>query len=340
MKSKFYLVTNYNNHIPQVLHETVSLNLSKIKSIIDSDFECEVYTLDRFSQLLLSGCKFYGCYVFFASSQIENYKLAIIDIAFEVLSRGGVLIPGIEFYLSHENKFYQELYKSRLEIPTPKSSLYTHFFCEKEYNLPFSKTVIKSYDGFGSNGVRLASTNNEFVEALQKSMKHYVRVGLGSIAKNLVKYFYKYKNLYPTRIGRVVAQELIPNLKYDWKVLVFADNFFTLKRYVRTNDFRASGSGKFDYQADVTDGLIKFADSVRQKLNVPFVSLDIAETENGEFFVIEYQAVHFGMATAVNAKRFHRIHDGNVTKMELGSHVSIENLLADSILCFLKEKYL
>lgn len=333
------LVTNYNNEIPQVLHETISLDICVLKNNLSIAFECEIYTLDSLSNLLLDGFNVYGTFFFIASSQIESYKMAIVDIAFEIQSRGGVLIPGIEFYLSHENKFYQELYKSRMGIKTPKSRLFTHTNKHETKSIPFSNSVLKSYNGFGSSGVRLVNSEHDFNKALAKSMTHYVFSGLGSITKNAVKFFYKYKNKYPSAFGRVIAQELIPNLQFDWKVLVFYNQVFSLKRYVRNNDFRASGSGKFDYEAEASHSLIKFSESIRDKLNLPFVSLDIAETESGDFFVIEYQAIHFGMATVINAKRYHTVLNDNVKKNNVEKKIKVEGLLASSIINFVNEKF-
>ncbi|WP_429140936.1 ATP-grasp domain-containing protein [Aeromonas veronii] len=337
MNKKIILITNYNNEIPQILHETVSLDVRSLKDILGTEFECESYTLDEFSNLLLEGIQIESTFFYIASSQIESYKMAIVDVAFEIKSRGGVLIPGFEFYLSHENKYYQELYKSRVGVETPKSKLFTHAKKSDVKALPYSKTVIKSYNGFGSVGVKLVNTELNFNNALLSSMTHYVFSGLGGIARNATKFFYKYRNKYPSSFGRVVAQEFIPSLQFDWKVLVFSENVFSLKRYVRPNDFRASGSGKFDYRAEIPDTLVKFASYIRKKLNVPFVSLDIAETENGEFFVIEYQAVHFGMATVVNAKRYHTILNNEVVQVDVEAKIKVENLFAESIIKFVNE---
>ena len=47
--------------------------------------------------------------------------------------------------------------------------------------------------------------------------------------------------------GYVYFQEFIPRNEYDVRVIVVNQKAFAIKRLVRTNDFRASGSGEILY---------------------------------------------------------------------------------------------
>jgi len=47
--------------------------------------------------------------------------------------------------------------------------------------------------------------------------------------------------------SKFIVQEFIPDLSNDWKVLVFWDKYYVLRRKNRPNDFRASGSGLFSF---------------------------------------------------------------------------------------------
>ena len=333
---KFYIVTNYNNHLPQYTHETNSINIEVLSDYLDKSFDVLTISLDDLANdLVCSTGDLSHNYYLFCSSQIESYKMAILDVAFEVFQRGGVLVPKYDFLLAHENKFYQELYKKRCGVLTSKATLFTNSNNFSRCSVP---AVIKSYSGFGSRGVSLVKNADELPKVISKNMLSYCldKLDMHEIGKSFVKINYKFKGLYPKKFGRVVAQDFIEDLKYDWKVLVFGNSIFTLKRFVRDDDFRASGSGKFDFDAVPNDKLIEFAYSCRSKLDVPFVSLDIAESSDGAMSVIEYQSVHFGLVTALNCHQYYTIEGGKVNKIERGIE-NIESFFASSIIGYLRK---
>lgn len=327
-------MTNYSGKIPQKLHETVSLDIERLSASLREAFsEVKVILLDDLANALASNTvEVESVVFFFCSSQIEQYKSAIFDVAFEVYRRGGILVPGIDSYLAHENKYFQEMYKSRVGIATPCAKLLSTSSSDDKCCFP---AVVKPYSGFGSQGVQLVQSNSELKRAIHNNMSSYFfeKFNVREIFKRIIKYFAKFPNEYPRKVGRVVVQDFIPNLKYDWKVLVFGDRAFALKRFTRNNDFRASGSGNFDYSSLASDELIEFAFKTRKSLGVPFVSLDVAESTEG-FSIIEYQSVHFGLATAMNAQRFYSLNNGNVSTTNCQGP-DVEKLYANSIIDFM-----
>jgi glutathione synthase/RimK-type ligase-like ATP-grasp enzyme len=344
MRKDFYIVVNYFGMMPQQLHETECLGVSIIReNILASEMfhSCEILSLDDLANRLMKNNDFVKNGVFyFCSSQVEEYLRAILDVAMEVKSVGGLLIPAIEFYFSHENKYYQELYKSRMEIPTPKCLLFTSSeVTQKLLSEIVLPSVVKPYNGFGSEGVQLTKTKNSFQKALFGSMKSFVfGVAEGKeILKRFVKRYFMYRGAYPSRIGRVVAQSFIPDLTHDWKVLVFYNKVYVLKRYTRKGDFRASGSGNFDFSVVADDRLIEFSVKIRKMLKAPFVSLDIAENNLG-YSIIEYQTVHFGLATVINAKTEYLLEENKVLSRSI-SNVCIPSLFSESILQFYEEEH-
>ena len=72
-------------------------------------------------------------------------------------------------------------------------------------------------------------------------------------------------------------------------------------------------------------------------MDTPFVSLDIAESENGEFSIIEYQSVHFGLATLIYALQKYKLSQGNVTIDKLSGKPDIERYFANSIVEFIEK---
>lgn len=340
IKENFYIVTNYNSHLPQYRHETDSLDIEVLKARLCNDFSVKILQLDEVTELFLSGeLLIKGAYFYFASSQIESYKGAILDVALSIERSGGVLVPGYDFYLSHENKFYQELYKKQKGIKTPSATLITN-----TNNLNIKQdfpVVVKNYLGFGSDGVSLVKSEQALYKTAHKNLTNYLLhdLSFSGILKSLIKSRFMYKGKYPRKMGRVVVQEFLPELKYDWKILVFGCQVFALKRFVKNGDFRASGSGMFDFDASPSNDLIKFAIETRKKLYTPFVSLDIAELTNGQFSIIEYQSVHFGLVTALDSKK-HYIMDKNadIEKIEL-NNICIEDIIGASMIEFIRGEY-
>lgn len=332
-----YIVLNYNEHLPQYSHETNSLDLVKLSSCMSdkSEYEIKYINVDLLANSLLANdIEVDGVKFIFCSSQIQEYKSAIIDVAFEVERRGGELIPSLDFYVAHENKYFQELHKARVGIETPSSELLT---CSLSESL-MDKGVVKPSYGFGSKGISLQNNNVNIIKSCSNLMTPYINIerGFFATARNVAK-FLKYKGLYPSRFGKVVVQDFIPELKHDWKVLVFGNKAFALKRFVRNGDFRASGSGKFDFDEIASEELIKFSISIREKLNVPFVSLDVAEGKN-KFSIIEYQAVHFGLVTCYKAKHYYQVDGESFSLIPLTSNVVVEDVFVDSVIKFLDEK--
>ncbi len=335
MKKKLFMVSNYNNHIPQFKKESDSLNLELMSSILSVNFEVIIILLDDLiDNIIKNKININQSFFFFSSSQIEEYKLAICDVALEIERRNGILIPSYEFYIAHDNKFYQELYKNRCNVKTPKSQLFTNSNFIGYYEQPI---VSKSSRGFASRSVLLAKNKSEYRKSILANMRNYIDLENSFVEKikSLIKSKVLYRGLYPNKIGRVVAQDFLPGLKFDWKVLVFGNSVFALKRYTKKNDFRASGSGMFDFSDIPSDELIKFAVDVRKRLDTPFISLDIAELDCGSFSVIEYQSVHFGLSTALNSKHHFKVNNNNV-EMIKGNISNVEFYFCQSFMEFIE----
>ena len=75
--------------------------------------------------------------------------------------------------------------------------------------------------------------------------------------------------------GYVYIQEFLPGNLFDTRVTVIGDRAFAFRRLVRDNDFRASGSGKIDWDVDAIDErFIRLAFRVAQTLRTQSVAID------------------------------------------------------------------
>ncbi len=118
--------------------------------------------------------------------------------------------------------------------------------------------------------------NRNFINFLLV-LKGYVRLLFPS---------YDDRMLVPQK-GYIYFQDFIPNNKYDIRVLVIGDKAFAKKRIARKNDFRASGSGVFDYnQKEMSVECIKIAFECNEKLKMQSVGFDFI-LSNGSYLLLE-----------------------------------------------------
>ena len=70
-------------------------------------------------------------------------------------------------------------------------------------------------------------------------------------------------------------QKYLSNNTFDTRITIIGDRAFAFRRFVRENDFRASGSGKIDVNPDKIDTrCVEIAYSVSKKLNFNTMAYD------------------------------------------------------------------
>lgn len=94
--------------------------------------------------------------------------------------------------------------------------------------------------------------------------------------------------------GYVYFQKFIPNNDHDTRVVVINGEYAAAeKRYVRKNDFRASGSGKFSYE-NISLEVIELAFKVAKQLKLQSVAFDFIFDEDLNPLIVE---VSYGFGT-------------------------------------------
>lgn len=231
--------------------------------------------------------------IIYTSSDEPSIRTYLRDTLF-FIAKKCVLLPRYELLLAHENKGFQEVHKRELGIGNLEG-FYHYDLDAYDGEYPF---VYKRPAGAGGSSVSLIR------DAKDKSRIRKQDFPVGFRRKVIIcqrryklsascfsMYQYRHKG-FRTH----VCQVFINNLDCDYKVLVFDDRFFVLKRFVRNNDFKASGSGNFDFTAEPPEKVLQFAANVFDRMDVPFISLDIALSSAG-CHLIEYQALDFGVTT-------------------------------------------
>ena len=128
-------------------------------------------------------------------------------------------------------------------------------------------------------------------------------------------------------------QSFLPDLKGDYKVLVYGNKAFALERKVADGDFRASGSGILIIDQKIPVSVLEYAFELTKRFGVPFAAYDIAYFE-GNPELIEFQFVTFGTTTLYKSNRFYEYRDGVVR--EVHGRVPLEQAIADALMLYMK----
>lgn len=238
------------------------------------------------------------------------YKSGIMDKLY-FLSQNNQLIPSYQWYLAHDNKYAAEFLRNSLEAKESIGIASILLSTESDVNLLSDKFTEKQYvlkrsAGATSKGVSLVKRNelDKRYKSNTETFNYYDYFRI--LYKKIFIQRYIAENIYR---GKQIAQQFIPGLSGDYKILVFGDKFYVLKRKNRKNDFRASGSGNFSWPKQVEKEVLSYAKRIYSNANVPVLSLDVAFT-NGHCYLIEFQGVMFGTIGLERSQGYFKETDG------------------------------
>lgn len=174
--------------------------------------------------------------------------------------------------------------------------------------------VFKLRTGAGSDNVKLINSEQAAIRYIKRSFgkgfKQYR--GWSNLKERFRKYrigkttlFNVFKGVvrlgYTTEFARVTGpekgyayfQEFIPNNNHDIRVVVIGNRAVALKRMVRENDFRASGSGSILYEKELfNEETIKLSFDISKRLQAQCVAYDFVH-DNGQPLLVE---ISYGFA--------------------------------------------
>lgn len=177
----------------------------------------------------------------------------------------------------------------------------TYLFFDKKSALEWAETTIfpkvfKLRGGAGSSNVKLIRTKTNAKKHIRKAFgegfSNYNKIGslkerlrkwrlrkatFIDVVKGIVRFIYPphFVKVLGKELGYVYFQDFIPDNDFDIRVVVIDDKAFAIKRMVRKNDFRASGSGFIRYDKDnFKDEWIKLAFDINEKIKSQSLALD------------------------------------------------------------------
>ena len=98
----------------------------------------------------------------------------------------------------------------------------------------------------------------------------------------------RFARIIGSQKGYALFQEFAPNNEYDIRVITIGDRAFAIKRMVRSNDFRASGSGNILYDKnEIDERCVKIAFETSGKLRANCLAYDFVFDSRGNPFIVE-----------------------------------------------------
>lgn len=335
---KIYLLTDYKKLFGSK-HNAVPYQSGMDKSLLKkhfADYNFEAVFM-KFSEIDFQQMDFKNEYVLYTSSEDKSYhyKNYIEDIIYGLHLQGARLIPNYKYLRSNNNKVFMEILRDQMNTELVKNIHSKHFGCLEDLKNQIdefdSLSVIKNATGAMGKGVKLSINRKDLIRKAKKLCR------TKNVAYEIKDYLRKFKHkgyIPESRYQKkFIIQNFIPNLKNDWKVLIFGDKYYILYRQNRKNDFRASGSGLFIFKEDIPKGILNYAKKIYEYFNVPNLSLDIC-FNGDEFYLLEFQAVYFG-TTTIEKSPFYYKKNGNDWKIMRGKSI-LEKEYVNSVVNFIE----
>lgn len=236
--------------------------------------------------------------------------LAAKNILFALQHSGKIVFPNFNTGWHFDDKIAQKYLLESLNAPLVPSYV---FYDKQTANRWVSETtfpkVFKLKGGSGSSNVILVRTAKEAKKMIRKSFGRgfsqsdpirnlrdryrNVRKGVKPIShliKGVGRIFLI--NEFSKRKGKeknyAYFQDYICGNSFDLRIVIIGNRAFGIKRLVRKNDFRASGSGNLIYDKNQIDvDCIKISYDINKKLKSQCIAFDFIYDENKRPVVVE-----------------------------------------------------
>lgn len=231
------------------------------------------------------------------------------QLLFAVQTFGKKVFPDYNTSWHFDDKVAQKYLLESIGAPLAPSYV---FYSKKEAQMWAAQTnypkVFKLRNGAGSDNVQLVKSKAKAFRLIRKAFgrgfKQYeawnnlkerfrkYRLGkttIWNVVKGIIRLAYptKYARLTGREKGYIYFQDFIPDNDYDIRVIVINNKAFAIKRMVRKNDFRASGSGSILYEKEHFDEeTVRLAFEVSEKLKDQCMAYDFVYLE-GKPLIVE-----------------------------------------------------
>ena len=209
-----------------------------------------------------------------------------------------LVIPNYDSLWHFESKVAQSYLFAEEGIPTPATTVtFDHHEAEfkiAETNFPL---VFKRGEGAGSQNVRLVTNRNAamrlwakafcsqvYCEARQQGRRWY-HIAPRAFWKRWFWEWLRHRLRRTDSVGYLYWQEFLDGNAADLRITVIGDRYaYGFWRNNRPNDFRASGSGRIDFDRAIPENCVLACMEISRRLNFDSMAYDILF--RGDQFVI------------------------------------------------------
>jgi glutathione synthase/RimK-type ligase-like ATP-grasp enzyme len=219
------------------------------------------------------------------------------QLLFSVQASGKKVFPDYNTMWHFDDKVGQKYLLESIHAPlAPAYVFYSKQEAKKWADQTSYPKVFKLRNGAGSDNVRLIKSRKVAIrlinKAFGKGFKQYdawsnlkeryrkYRLGkttLWDLVKGIIRLAHttEYARVTGREIGYIYFQDFIPGNNHDIRVIVVGDKAFAIKRMVRKNDFRASGSGFILYEKEHFDNeTIRLSFEVSERIGAQCMAFD------------------------------------------------------------------
>lgn len=270
----------------------------------------EYKLVDAFDSNIIAQLKGYD--VFMWHHHHAKYKdvLTAKRILFALEHASIKVFPDFKTGWHFDDKVAQKYLLEAIGVPLVPS--YVFYDREKALNWANSTVypkVFKLKGGAGASNVKLVKSQSQAVELINQAFgqgfSQFDRIGyfkerlskyrqkkdtfLG-VLKGFARIFIasKYSQQQAKEKGYIYFQEFMPNNNSDIRVIIVGDKAFAIKRMVRENDFRASGSGNIIYEKhEIDEKIIKLAFKINEKIRSSSIAFDFIFDKDNQPLIVE-----------------------------------------------------
>ncbi|MGM7552410.1 ATP-grasp domain-containing protein [Myroides odoratimimus] len=261
--------------------------------------------VDAFSSNIIDDLKGCDYFLWHHHHALQEDILVAKRILFSLEQSGIKVYPDFNSGWHFDDKVGQKYLLELINAPLVKSYV---FYNRKNSMLWAKQTtfpkVFKLRGGAGAKNVILVKNSEHCQRLIKKAFRSGItQNNLLNVIKDDLLRFKKNKSLkdlakIPVRFilnifksnfkekGYVYFQDFIPNNKFDTRIVVVGNRAIGERRFVRDNDFRASGSGNFSYDG-VSKEIVEIAFKVSKILKVQSIAYDFVLGMNGEPLIVE-----------------------------------------------------
>lgn len=274
---------------------------------------CETNKIDykvvnAFDSNIIEQLKGYDIFMWHHHSEFKDVLLAK-KILFALEHAGIKVFPDFKTGWHFDDKVAQKYLLEAINAPLVPS----YVFYNKQQALNWAKEtsypkVFKLKGGTGASNVKLVKNYSQAVALINKAFgrgfSQFDRLGYFKerfnkfkngkdtfigVVKGFARIFIvpEFAKQLPAERGYIYFQEFIPNNDSDIRVIIIGDKAFAIKRMIRKDDFRASGSGNIVYDKnEINESCIRLAFEVNNKIKSLCTAFDFI-LYNGTPLIVE-----------------------------------------------------